>query len=141
MADIKIDGYVDITDVVCPVTFVKAKVAIEELEVGQVLSVHMNDGEPVQNVPRSMKEEGHKVLKLNRKVRNNKMKLTVSGQTKEYKEGLTVAELVVLENVETPEYATAAVNDDLHSARDFENIVLKDGDVVEFLYFMGGGCR
>ena len=33
------------------------------------------------------------------------MKLTVSGQTKEYKEGLTVAELVVLENVETPEYA------------------------------------
>ena len=69
------------------------------------------------------------------------MKLTVSGQTKEYKEGLTVAELVVLENVETPEYATAAVNDDLHRARDFENIVLKDGDVVEFLYFMGGGCR
>lgn len=69
------------------------------------------------------------------------MKLTVSGQTKEYKEGLTVAELVVLENVETPEYVTAAVNDDLHSARDFENIVLKDGDVVEFLYFMGGGCR
>ena len=63
---IKIDGYVDITDVVCPVTFVKAKVAIEELEVGQVLSVHMNDGEPVQNVPRSMKEEGHKVLKLNK---------------------------------------------------------------------------
>ena len=66
MADIEIDGYVDITDVVCPVTFVKAKVAIEELEVGQVLSVHMNDGEPVQNVPRSMKEEGHKVLKLNK---------------------------------------------------------------------------
>ena len=66
MADIKIDGDVDITDVVCPVTFVKAKVAIEELEVGQVLSVHMNDGEPVQNVPRSMKEEGHKVLKLNK---------------------------------------------------------------------------
>lgn len=64
MADIKIDGYVDITDVVCPVTFVKAKVAIEELEVGQVLSVHMNDGEPVQNVPRSIKEEGHKILKL-----------------------------------------------------------------------------
>lgn len=66
MADIKIDEYVDITDVVCSVTFVKAKVAIEELEVGQVLSVHMNDGEPVQNVPRSMKEEGHKVLKLNK---------------------------------------------------------------------------
>ena len=66
MADIKIDEYTDITDMVCPVTFVKAKVAIEELEPGQVLSIHMNGGEPVQNVPRSMKEEGHKVLKLNK---------------------------------------------------------------------------
>lgn len=60
----KIDETVDITDVVCPVTFVKAKVALEELEEGQILSIHMNDGEPVQNVPRSIKEEGHQVLKL-----------------------------------------------------------------------------
>lgn len=64
MADIKVDEIVDITDVVCPVTFVKAKVALEELDDGQILSVHMNDGEPVQNVPRSIKEEGHKILKL-----------------------------------------------------------------------------
>ena len=66
MAEYKIDDHVDITDVDCPVTFVKAKIAIEELETGQILSVHMNGGEPVQNVPRSMKEEGHKVLKLNK---------------------------------------------------------------------------
>lgn len=64
MADIQIDDTVDITDVVCPITFVKAKVAMEELEVGQVLAVKMNDGEPVQNVPRSFKEEGQQVLKL-----------------------------------------------------------------------------
>ena len=49
---------------VCPVTFVKAKVALDELDDGDVLSIHMNDGEPVQNVPRSIKEEGHKILKL-----------------------------------------------------------------------------
>jgi len=55
---------VDITDVVCPVTFVKAKVALEELEDGQILSIRLNDGEPVQNVPRSIKEEGHRILKL-----------------------------------------------------------------------------
>ena len=42
MADFTIDETVDITDVVCPMTFVKAKVAMEELEIGQVLSVHMN---------------------------------------------------------------------------------------------------
>lgn len=64
MADIKFDEEIDITDVVCPVTFVKAKVALEELDEGQVLAVTMNDGEPVQNVPRSIKEEGHQVLKL-----------------------------------------------------------------------------
>lgn len=60
----EIDETVDITDVVCPVTFVKAKVALEELDEGQILSIHMNDGEPVQNVPRSIKEEGHQILKL-----------------------------------------------------------------------------
>ena len=65
MADtIKADETVDITDVVCPVTFVKAKVALEELDDGQILSIHMNDGEPVQNMPRSIKDEGHQILKL-----------------------------------------------------------------------------
>ena len=62
MADFKIDDTVDITTVVCPTTFVKAKVALEELDDGQILSIRMNDGEPVQNVPRSIKEEGHKIL-------------------------------------------------------------------------------
>ena len=64
MSEIKIDDTVDITDVVCPVTFVKAKVALEELDEGQILSIRMNAGEPVQNVPRSIKEEGHQILKL-----------------------------------------------------------------------------
>ena len=64
MAEYQIDERVDITDVVCPVTFVKAKAALEELEEGQILAVHLNDGEPVQNVPRSIKEEGHQILRL-----------------------------------------------------------------------------
>lgn len=62
--EIHVDGTVDITDVVCPVTFVKAKVALEELAAGQVLRVHLNGGEPVQNVPRSIREEGHAILSL-----------------------------------------------------------------------------
>ncbi|MCL1880173.1 MAG: sulfurtransferase TusA family protein [Actinomycetia bacterium] len=59
-----IDETVDITDVVCPVTFVKAKVALEELDAGQILAIRLSDGEPVVNVPRSLKDEGHQVLKL-----------------------------------------------------------------------------
>ncbi len=62
--DIQYDELVDITDKVCPLTFVKAKVAIEELDDGEILAVRMNDGEPVQNVPRSFKEDGHKIIKL-----------------------------------------------------------------------------
>ncbi len=62
--DIKVDDKVDITDVVCPVTFVKTKVALEELEDGEILQIHLNDGEPVQNVPRSVKDEGHQILKI-----------------------------------------------------------------------------
>lgn len=61
---IRIDDTVDITDKVCPLTFVKAKVAIDELEDGEVIAICMNDGEPVQNVPCSIKEEGHQILKL-----------------------------------------------------------------------------
>ena len=64
MAEYHITDTVDITDVVCLVTFVKAKVALEELDDGEILSIRMNDGEPVQNVPRSIKEEGHQILKL-----------------------------------------------------------------------------
>jgi tRNA 2-thiouridine synthesizing protein A len=57
------DAVVDITDVVCPITFVKAKVAMEELTAGQILEVKINEGEAVFNVPRSFKEEGHRITR------------------------------------------------------------------------------
>lgn len=66
MSAIKADSFIDITDVVCPVTFVKAKVALEEIENGQILEIKLNDGEPIQNVPRSLKNEKHKVLSVDR---------------------------------------------------------------------------
>lgn len=64
MADFKADETIDITDVTCPITFVKTKVALEEMDEDQILQVHLNDGEPAQNVPRSIKEEGHEVLDM-----------------------------------------------------------------------------
>ena len=64
MSELVADDRVDITDVVCPVTFVKVKVALEEIDEGQVLEVLLNDGEPVQNVPRSLRDEGHRVRGL-----------------------------------------------------------------------------
>lgn len=61
MSEKQADAFVDITDVVCPVTFVKTKVALEDLNDGQVLEIRLNAGEPIQNIPRSLKDEGHKV--------------------------------------------------------------------------------
>lgn len=61
---IQANDFIDITQVVCPITFVKVKVAMEELEPGEILEIKMNCGEPIQNVPRSLKEENHKVLQV-----------------------------------------------------------------------------
>ena len=68
------------------------------------------------------------------------MKITVAGITKEVADGLTVAQLIEQEKVETPQYVTVTINDDFVESGTFETTVLKDGDNVEFLYFMGGGC-
>ena len=67
------------------------------------------------------------------------MQITVAGTKKEVADGLTVAQLVIDEHVETPQYVTVTVNDDFVESGAFAETVLKDGDAVEFLYFMGGG--
>ena len=67
------------------------------------------------------------------------MKITVAGEKKEVADGLTVAALIEQENVETPQYVTVSVNEEFLESGTFESTVLKEGDEVEFLYFMGGG--
>ncbi len=67
------------------------------------------------------------------------MKITVSGAEKEVKDGLTLLELIEMENVETPEYVTVSINEEFVESAAKDSTVLKDGDNVEFLYFMGGG--
>lgn len=67
------------------------------------------------------------------------MTITVAGNKKEVTDNLTVAQLIIDENVETPEYVTVTINDEFVKSGTFEETTLKDGDVVEFLYFMGGG--
>ena len=69
------------------------------------------------------------------------MKITVAGERKEVADGLTVAALIEQENVETPQYVTVSVNEEFRESGTFESTVLKEGDEVEFLYFMGGGSR
>lgn len=68
------------------------------------------------------------------------MTITVAGKKKEYPEGLTVHQLIDAEQVENPLYVTVTVNDDFVKSDETDTTVLHDGDEIEFLYFMGGGC-
>lgn len=55
---------IDLRGVSCPTNFVKAKLALEELANGETVRILLDDGEPVKNVPRSLKADGHKLLGL-----------------------------------------------------------------------------
>lgn len=67
------------------------------------------------------------------------MKVTIAGNVKDIAEGTTLAQLVIDEKVENPEYVTVTVNDEFVENHDLENVVVKANDNIEFLYFMGGG--
>ncbi len=60
----KADIFLDITEAACPMTFVRTKLLIESMEPGQVAEVRLMGAEPLKNVPRSIRQYGHTVLKL-----------------------------------------------------------------------------
>jgi TusA-related sulfurtransferase len=56
------DHAIDITGEVCPMTFVRTKLRLERMRPGEVLSVRLRGDEPLRNVPRAAREEGHLIL-------------------------------------------------------------------------------
>jgi TusA-related sulfurtransferase len=58
------DARIDITAEVCPMTFVRTKIALERLPIGGVLEVRLKGDEPLRNVPESARDLGHTVLAL-----------------------------------------------------------------------------
>jgi len=57
------DKSINIKGLVCPYTFVRAKLAIESLEIGQILEILLDSEEASRNIPKSMEDHGQKVLK------------------------------------------------------------------------------
>lgn len=55
---------IDLRGVRCPTNFVKAKLAIEMADVGDHMRFYLDEGEPIENVSRSLEGEGHKVISL-----------------------------------------------------------------------------
>ncbi|MCM8771305.1 MAG: sulfurtransferase TusA family protein [Candidatus Omnitrophica bacterium] len=64
MNELKVDQYLDLKGVPCPLNFVKTKLMLEGMESGSILEVLLDDGEPITNVMASVKEEGHQILKV-----------------------------------------------------------------------------
>lgn len=60
----KIKESIDITSDICPMTFVKTRLKLEKMSPGEILEVKLCDGEPLSNLPKSVIQEGHKVLEI-----------------------------------------------------------------------------
>lgn len=69
------------------------------------------------------------------------MNLTVNGKpaTIDGKDTLDITSLLAELKVETPEYVTVELNGEVLERESFATTQVKNGDEVEFLYFMGGG--
>jgi sulfur carrier protein len=66
-------------------------------------------------------------------------KITVNGETQEVQLPLSLTELIKQNNVQQPEMVSVQVNDDFVDRNEWNDLQIKEGDVVDFLYFMGGG--
>lgn len=60
----KADKTIDIKGEICPYTFVKSKLAIENLKSGQILEIILDHEPATENIPRSMENEGNKVIEV-----------------------------------------------------------------------------
>ncbi|MCB2056124.1 MAG: sulfurtransferase TusA family protein [Geminicoccaceae bacterium] len=58
------DISIDITGETCPMTFVRTKIALENMSRGQVLAVVLRGDEPAANVPRAVRDHGHEILEM-----------------------------------------------------------------------------
>lgn len=64
--EIKADQELDLRGVLCPYNYVKTKLRLETMRLGQILAVTIDEGEPERNVPRSLVDEGQRLIRLER---------------------------------------------------------------------------
>ncbi|MBO6030507.1 MAG: sulfur carrier protein ThiS [Prevotella sp.] len=68
-------------------------------------------------------------------------KIYVNGDAQEVNLPLNVSELIKQSDIQQPDMVSVQVNEEFAEREDWETIQLKEGDKVDFLYFMGGGAR
>jgi TusA-related sulfurtransferase len=60
--NLSVDQRIDITAEICPMTFVLVRLALDQMQPGQILEVLLLGDEPCRNVPKTATEQGHEVL-------------------------------------------------------------------------------
>ena len=68
-------------------------------------------------------------------------KITVNGEAQEVRLPLSLTELIKQNDVQQPEMVSVQLNDDFVDRIEWDRLQIKEGDSVDFLYFMGGGSR
>ncbi|MDE2391664.1 MAG: sulfurtransferase TusA family protein [Rhodospirillales bacterium] len=58
------DKAIDITTEICPMTYVRTRLALDAMQAGQVLLVKLKGEDPLRNVPRAAADQGHELLDL-----------------------------------------------------------------------------
>ena len=67
-------------------------------------------------------------------------KITVNGEAQEVQLPLSLTELIKQNNVQQPDMVSVQVNDDFVDHTEWDGLQIKEDDVIDFLYFMGGGA-
>jgi sulfur carrier protein len=67
------------------------------------------------------------------------MVVQINGESTDLRSEMTVTELLADQKVKMPDMVSVELNGDILDRSAFENTTIKDGDKIEFLYFMGGG--
>jgi len=142
MEDYTIKAMLDITHDICPVTFVKTKLKLEQLQKGEILEVTLNSGEAIKNVPRSVEGEGHRIVlveKIGSKYRlliekgEYEVIITLNGEKEFLTKEHTVTELI-REYGLSPDMVSVGLNGTILLREAFENTIIKSGDSVDLLF-------
>lgn len=80
---IKIDRSLDIRGKVCPMTFVHSKIEIDRMNDGEVLEIILDNIPALENVPKSLKDEGHEILEV-KKISDKDWRIVVIKKEKNY---------------------------------------------------------
>ena len=68
-------------------------------------------------------------------------KIKVNGKEQEINDGISIASLLILNEVLQPEMVSIQLNGEFVVREDYDGTILKEADEIDFLYFMGGGCK